>query len=170
MAAVGDGINAYSPLEFYTRATDGRGHGERLTFKVPPDTYAQMMRLVADEGLPELTMIADVARDAIAHYLALRRSQTNDYRLREALDIYLRDISFREYTEEMKEKVEMWATLHDNVNHALTALCRDGAWDQVIAYIARARELASVVAEPYKTKTNELLDEWDKKVPKSARE
>lgn len=168
-AAIGD-ANAYSPERFYVKATDFRGHGERLSFKIPPDLNVQIHQMVSSAEWPDYTMPADVARDALVHLLAMRREQVSNVNMRESLDRLVRQLSFEEFVKKMQSEVAFWERMHEEAREALTALQRVGAWGQVWEYLRRAEEIADACPEPYRTSTLELIEEWRGKVPAEWRD
>ncbi len=166
MAAVGDkGNNGHDPTKFYVKATDTKGHGEHLSFKVPPDVYAQMQMLVHAEEFPEYTMPADFVRDAIVHHLDRRRGQVDDPAMREAMTDLVRRLAYEEFTKRMAEDVERWESLTEATEEALGKLSRAGAWGQMVLYVERGKELADTCPEPYRSRVLKVLEEWEGRIP-----
>ena len=169
-AAGAGGSLSYDPNKFYVRGTDVRGHGERLSGKIPPDVYGQIQQLVYSTDFPDYTMPMDFVRDAIVHHLARRQGQIGDARLRESIEGILHRLAFEEYSATMAEDVARWEQIEDNMRDALSALQRVGAWGQVWAYLSHGEELADPVPEPYRSGILSLIDQWKVRVPAEFRD
>jgi hypothetical protein len=169
-AALAAGNLSYDPNKFYTRATDIKGHGEKIRGNVPPDVYAQMQSMVHSGDFPDYQMPMDIVRDGIVHIMASRQGQIGDVRMREQLESILQRLAFDEYSLKMAEEVNRWEQIHERLREALTALQRAGAWGQVWEYLIRGEELADPIPEPYRGATFDLINEWKAKVPLEFRE
>jgi len=163
-AAAGGGLG-YDPTKFYCRATDARGHGEKISGKIPPDLYAQICALVFSPDFPDYTMPMDFVRDAIVHQLQARQSQIGDPAFREAIDSALRRLAFDEFSLRMAEDVDRWEKSEERLREALTALRGAKAWGQLYEYLKHGEELADPLPEPYRTGILNLIEEWKPLVP-----
>jgi hypothetical protein len=169
-AASQPGSLSYDPNKFYVRGTDVKGHGERISGKIPPDVYGQIQQLVYSLDFPDYTMPMDFVRDAIVHHLARRQSQMGDPRLREAVESILHRLAFEEYSLKMAEDVARWDRIEENLRDALGALQRVGAWGQVWHYLEMGEELADPIPDPYRSGIMGLIREWRQRVPPEFRE
>lgn len=64
----------YSPDNFYTRATDGKGHSELVHVKLPPHVASALAAIVQSRAVPEYRTTQDLIRDAVVHRLHYLRS------------------------------------------------------------------------------------------------
>ena len=55
--------------QFWTQATDGRGHGEQVHFKVPPYVTGLAAEVVQSGAIPAYRTTYDLYRDAIVRWL-----------------------------------------------------------------------------------------------------
>lgn len=168
-AAVATGKLGYDVNKFYCKATDPKGHGERLAGKVPPEVYARIQQVVHSDDFPDYSMPMDFVRDAIVHHLARRQDQIGDMELREQIGDVLRRVAFEEFSAMMEAEVDRWETIHERMRVAFTALMRSGAWGQMWEYIRLSDELIDGCPEPYRSLTMGLINEWRGKVPEEFR-
>jgi hypothetical protein len=64
-----NGDDDYSVRNFYTRATDNKGHGATIRVPILPDLHAELGGLIALRRYPDYKTIGDFVRDAIMHRL-----------------------------------------------------------------------------------------------------
>jgi hypothetical protein len=164
----GEERNEYDPLKFYTRATDWRGHGERMSMNIPPDVYAQVQVMVHEEDFPDYDIPQDFLRDAIVHHLATRKSQLGSMALRVAVEQAIRLRNLAEYAQRMKDDANTWANLDEDIRSACTTLQRDGAWDQLAVTLDNYDDFAEGIPEPYHSKSLTSIAEWRNKIPPNA--
>jgi hypothetical protein len=160
------GSLGYDPNKFYVRATDIKGHGERVSFKVPPEISAQIAELIFSKSFPEYRTPLDFWRDAGVHWLHHRTGQRNDPKMKEAVEDLTNRLALEEVTRRMTEDVEIWQRVQKEAQEALVALRRDEAWGQICTYLDLLEERALVCPEPYRQKTLALVYQWRNEVPK----
>lgn len=59
----------YSPENFYTRASDEKGHREEMRLKLPPAVMRELAEIVAARTWPSIRTPGDLVRDALIHRL-----------------------------------------------------------------------------------------------------
>lgn len=156
---------AYDPESFYVRATDNRGHKEKISFGVPPDVYAQVMKFVGDEQFSEYDSPADVFRDAVVHLMAKRRDQLADPLFREGIDRVHRDLQHWREIDAMETQAMQWQVSLDKVRKIMVQLSKDKAWEQMETSLHRCSLMTETMGEPYATKMREEIQTWTKKLP-----
>lgn len=66
----------YSLDDFYTKSTDGRGHGDLVHIKLAPYLLGSLRELVESPEFPAYRTLADILRDSLyhrVHYLSEHR-------------------------------------------------------------------------------------------------
>jgi len=149
---------------FYVKATDVKGHGEKLGFKIPPDVFAQIQVIVHSGEFPDYSQPADFVRDAIVHHLERRRSQVGDPSMRDSLATLLDRLRFKEFIEQAAQQTVDWQTMQERMRETLTGLQRDGAYDHMTELLDESEQYADPIAEPYRTQVMETVKEWRQKV------
>jgi hypothetical protein len=167
--AVASGQAAYDPLKFYCKATDTKGHGERVGFKVPPEIYAQVMNLVYSRDFPDYESPPDFFRDAAVHRLAQLADKATDPGLREAIKDVVTRLAFMDFSAKVKYEVEMWEHAHEDFRETLSKLEAAGAWGQVWEYLRRASDIIDAAPEPFRSTGMDVLSEWRDRVPQEWR-
>jgi hypothetical protein len=155
----------YDRAKFYVKATDWRGHGEKIHIRIPPELYAQVNVMVHTESLTEYTMPADFVRDAIVHHLVTRSEMLEGGKLRETLMEAVQLVDFNEATKKLKALAQRWGELNDNINETMTILQRDEAFGQMAVMLDTFSEFAADIPEPYYTKAADAISGWRKKIP-----
>jgi hypothetical protein len=170
-AAEGEsGGQGYCEDKFYVRATDSRGHGQRVTFQVPPEIYAEAARMAENKVFPEYQSIADVFRDAVVHHLARRRDQVTDPAHREAIDALHADLELWRVLDGFTRQANGWAKALDQVRGAMATYVRDEAWNQMDVSLFQIALMAEKVDEPYGSRIRAEIKRWRTQMPIEWRE
>lgn len=104
--------DTYSVEKFYTRATDARGHADRVSIKVPPEMLAECERLIHSGRIPEYQTPQDIFRDAVVHrlrWLADNRSIE--------ISPLGRLLQFRAELEQIKQRQQSRAGIMASIEH-----------------------------------------------------
>lgn len=160
----------YSPDLFYCKATDTKGHGEKVGGRVPPDIYAQIQQIVHDDNFPDYTMPMDFIRDAIVHHLHRRQDQAGTMRMREVTKEIIERLGYEELVAKHEDELQRWTNIVERQRATLIGLARENAWHQIGANLDAAEEHADPIAEPWRSKLLDLVKEWRQKVPDEFRD
>lgn len=158
---------AYDSRSFYVRATDTKGHGEKIGGKIPPDVYAQLQALVHSDKFPDYQQPMDVVRDGIIHILETRRNQLDDPAMQASLQTLLDVYRFNEVTEQAERQLQAWELRYARIRETLTKFAHHGAFGDMKSYLDECVEYADPLTEPYRTKVLEMVKEWRKQLPTS---
>ncbi len=106
MTAGGDGkatawetapdTTTYNVDEFYTRASDKRGHSAQLNLRIPPDMMAMVEEIFQSKKFPYRTY-GDVMRDALVHRIGYLRARLQSGKVDES---YARVLVIQQILEE----------------------------------------------------------------------
>ena len=88
----------YDIGEFYTRATDGRGHSDHLRVRIKPEVAGEIGALVSSGMIPDYTTSQDFVRDAIVHRLRWLAEHADDPVLAAKLSETVRRTTIEETT------------------------------------------------------------------------
>lgn len=153
----------YDPDKFYIKASDQRGHSEKVGFKIPPDVYAQVMRFVSDDSFPDYQTMGDVFRDAVVHLMARRRDQVASPEFRDRIEQTHRDLGFWQAMETITMNIERRQEYRDRLRTSLLTCERERSWAEM-AHILDEVEFRAVGAEePHATELMNIVDEWRKR-------
>lgn len=159
----------YDENAFYTRATDRKGHSETVTFKLPPETYQELVALVHLDEFPDYSSPSDVCRDALVHVLAKRTAQINDPSVRARTRDLVERTAFTDYVAGVRQRIEWWRALggeiEDACRMAIAEAKQMGTWDVVVAVIEGFDDMTGAVPEPYAGKVRAALDDARGQLP-----
>ncbi len=161
--SVQTGQMVYDEHHFYLRATDSRGHGEKVTVQFPPEILAQMAKLIKDDRFP-YESAADFCRDAVVHLMARRQVDLNDPNFRETFAATLANLEWQRETDRMEAEVARWQSSLDQFRGLMAQLDKIGAYGQMDAYIHRQRHWMDTMSEPYVTLMGHEVGVWEKKI------
>lgn len=168
-AALASGSLGYDPAKFYCKATDVKGHGERVSYKLPPDVYAQIMKLCYGIDFPDYESPPDFLRDAAVHHLARRMDQIGDPRMREVTAEIMSRLAYEEYVAKITNEAAKWERAHDDFREVLTKMYHIDAWGQIVGYIDFGEEFIDPAPEPHRSRGMAVMAEWKLKVPAEFR-
>lgn len=153
----------YDADTFYTRATDTRGHGERVSFKMPPDVYARIMKMVSSDEFPEYEQPADVIRDMVVHGLSRRAAQSTDPEFREKVDKTLGELAFWKQVDAINVNIQRRQQMRDNLRSALLTCEREKSWNEMEDICDSIEWSVNTADEPFATELDEMQKMWRKK-------
>ena len=150
----------YDPDKFYIKASDQRGHSEKVSFKVPPDIYAQVMRFVADDTFPDYQTIGDVFRDAVVHLMARRRDQIGDPGFRDRIERAHRDMGFWQAMDKITTNIERRQEYRDRLRASMIICERERSWAEMEHILDEVEFRAVGAEEPHATELMNIVNEW----------
>jgi hypothetical protein len=116
----GDPDEGYSLLRFYTRSTDGHGHGTQTNVRIPPDIYERMSALVATRRFPHYRTVHDVIRDAIVHRLAwLGDQDETEGDLSDQLRTLVAGVALQQYIADYDSELSTFDSMRSQVNRTV---------------------------------------------------
>lgn len=156
----GPAMQQYDPDRFYVKASDQRGHSEKVGFKVPPDVYAQVMRFVADQSFPDYQTIGDVFRDAVVHMMAKRRDQTSSIEFRERIDQVHQDLGFQQAMDAIITNIERRQEYRERLRSSLLTCESEKSWAEMEHILDEVEFRAVGAEEPHATELMTIVREW----------
>jgi hypothetical protein len=158
----------YSPNRFYVRATDERGHHDRVSFKAPPELINQIAVLIGSDDFPDYRSSADFWRDAGLHHLHRRTDDARDMSIREGAQETIQLLAEQNYSQRIIDFATTWEKIIEQRRAGFSKLFQHGAWHQLFDLIEGARRLAQGDSEPWQSLSLALCDEWQDKIPAGA--
>jgi hypothetical protein len=155
----------YSPSKFYVRATDEKGHHDRVTFKTPPLLISQIMALVTSGEFPDYRTAADFYRDALLHHLHTRIDGVKSLSMREGIQETLQMLVDEDRADRAVEFSLRRRKVIEKQRNAFVMFHQDGAWVQLHDHIADVRVGAQGHEEPYKSQLLKLCDDYQAHIP-----
>lgn len=153
----------YDPDKCYVKASDQRGHSEKVGFKIPPDVYAQVMRFVADDAFPDYQTMGDVFRDAVVHLMARRRDQVTSPEFRDRTDQIIRDLGFWQAMDNITTNIERRQEYRDRLRTSLLTCERERSWAEMEHILDEVEFRAVGAEEPHATELTSIVNEWRKR-------
>lgn len=150
----------YDIAEFYTKATDGRGHSDNLRVRVKPEVAGEIAATVASGRIPDYTTPQDFIRDAIVHRLRWLAEHADDAALTAKLTETVRRTVIEETT-------SRYITLIDSFEEFLTRtrdVCeRALKWEDhhgVDRYLNDVEEYAENSRDPYASRLRAVVTHY----------
>lgn len=150
----------YDVAEFYTRATDGRGHSDNLRVRVKPEVSGEIGALVSSGRIPEYTTPQDFIRDAIVHRLRWLSEHADDPLLAAKLAETVRRTVIEETT---SRYIAMIDSFEEFLTRTREVCERALKWEDhhgVARYLADVEEYAENSREPYAGRLRAVISHY----------
>ena len=161
LAGWGTESSGYDPEDFYTGASDGRGHSANMQCPIPVTVAAELEQMIAAKEFPAYRTRQDFIRDAIVH----RINQLADHRMASptrsmALKSLGAMLVAMARTEQAVQEVETARYLLDSARQALHQVSQAG--DNVHFYdlLDMYEEQATNMTEPWRGQLEALVGEF----------
>lgn len=139
----------YDIAEFYTKATDGRGHSDNMRVRVKPEIAGEIAAVVSSGRIPDYTTPQDFIRDAIVHRLRWLSEHADDQALAARLADKVRRAIVEERAAQHLAFIESFEGMMLRVHEVCEASLK---WDDhhgVASFLTHAEEFAANSREPY---------------------
>lgn len=160
---------SYDPDKFYTRATNSHDHGEKLTFKVPPEIYARLANLI-DKDFPDYKSIPDACRDLLAHGLVMREDQSGSLEVKKYAKMFRAQLEADRLADVLIKRTEWFEGYVLKTDKMMTGLFGNEDYPGIRQGLTDMCEIAAGQDEPYRGKILENVEKWGKKLPPEERD
>jgi len=124
----------YDIDEFYTRASDGKGHSANRQVTVSTALAGMIDRLVQSKAIPSLASFQDVARDALIHrmrYVDRELLKGNDFGFAKVLAAEAQMSRIKALHDHRRQAHELIEQVGIEITVQVKANQRDAAWNEI---------------------------------------
>lgn len=156
-------IIGYSEYNFYTNAKDNQGHSTAVHTKYPDYLLSAVSRIVQSGKIPQYKTRGDVFRDSLVHRLYwINKHEDNIPGLSELVQVAIsKEMAINRAR--VANELNDWVKEVKNTCETLYSLAD---YSELKEAIEEQKERAESVRDPYRKRVLEILDEYERKLPK----
>lgn len=151
---------SYSPDNYYTSATDGRGNTASLRVSIPPAVASEIEQIIQQRLIPAYRHHNHLIRDAVIHRLWYLKQQERLGRLGKTLDLYMRLAD----QERRMEEGELYNTYIRTVRDGLEQAEGEGNEGLVTEMVLALWVASKEFREPYRGRAERLAKGYAEEV------
>jgi hypothetical protein len=158
----------YSEYNFYTNAVDKKGHGTVAHTKYPDYMLAVVSEIVQSKEIPQYRTQGDVMRDALFHRLVWLDKNKGNVRNIPNLSRLVQIMISKEIALNRAREAKELNDLVKQVKETCEMLYNFADYSELKETIEEQRERLkeAEIRDPYRKRIVEILDEYERKLPK----
>jgi len=157
--------DTYSTDQFYTRASDEKGHAAySKVHRFEPAIYEQIKSLIEAKEYPAYKTFSDFVRDSLVHRLAWLRDNHSNPRVQEQMGQILRRIHVEEISDSYERELDHYTALNKRIKELCDKALSYNDISALQNYLDYLREEVDPLREPFRTQLNDLIDLYQQKL------